>query len=99
MLHYLCNVYDVCLRPNTPRVLLFTAIAASDTHVVLQIFFRTVCGDEDMKGRTSVVNGTASLKTFKNEDIKDLRLIMQWVSVGGTILTLLASCAFLDAAG
>ncbi len=58
-----------------------------------------VCGDEDMKGRTSVVNGTASLKTFKNEDIKDLRLIMQWVSVGGTILTLLASCAFLDAAG
>jgi hypothetical protein len=52
-----------------------------------------------MKGRTSVVNGTASLKTFKNEDIKDLRLIMQWVSVGGTILTLLASCAFLAAAG
>ena len=58
--------------------------AADDTHVALQPFARTVCGDEDMKGRTSVVNGTTSLQTFKNEEINDLRMMMQWVSVGGS---------------
>jgi hypothetical protein len=57
MLHYLCTVYDVCLRPNTPRILLFTAIAAGATYVALQLFARTVCGNEDMKTWTNGLNG------------------------------------------